>query len=150
MSWARTDLDTQSRSTEKASARHITSTIRQAHSDLFSTLILSHPSKWQMCRVAGCAQRATSMISVRKLLVHLPQRRSVNRCLRCRDRVALRFWGSRPGCDCYDHPSRKSDPEHKSEGSLSAHLSLLMSDSAVQIKTRKRNKLCDRHHNLVE
>ena len=38
---------------------------------------------------AGCASRS----------VHLPERWPVNCCLRCHGRVALRFWGSRPGCD---------------------------------------------------
>ena len=37
---------------------------------------------------AGCASRS----------VHLPERWPVNCCLRCHGRVALRFWGSRPGC----------------------------------------------------
>src|SRR5262249_30232866 len=63
-------------------------------------------------------------------LVHLPKIRPVNRCLRCHDRVALRFWGSRPGCDCEDRPNRKKSPEDKSEG-FSSYVSLLIQEVRV-------------------
>src|SRR5215831_7472663 len=67
-------------------------------------------------------------------LVHLPKIRPVNRCLRCRDRVALRFWGSRPGCDCEYRPMFPSSCNM----SLSHELG------------GKRNKVCDSRHTLVE
>ena len=74
-----------------------------------------------MTQVGGCLPQP---------LVHLPKIRPVNRCLRCRDRVALRFWGSRPGCDCEDRPNRNKDPEDKSEG-FPSHVSLLMQEVRV-------------------
>src|SRR5215471_21154159 len=63
-------------------------------------------------------------------LVHLSKIRPVNRCLRCRDRVALRFWRSRPGCDCEDRPNRNKNPEDKSER-FSSHVSLLIQEVGV-------------------
>ena len=71
---------------------------------------------------------------------------SVNRCLRCHGRVALKFWKSRRHCQ--EYPKSKSNPEHKSEGFLSTHLSL--PDTNVSVVKRKRNKSCDRRHILVE
>jgi hypothetical protein len=63
-------------------------------------------------------------------LVHLPKSRPVNRCLRRRDRAALRCWGGRPGCDCEDRPNRKKNPEDKSEG-FPSHVSLLTQEVRV-------------------
>jgi hypothetical protein len=44
-------------------------------------------------------------------LVHLPEVRPVNRALRWRSRIALKFWGSCPRCDREEHPHRKNHPE---------------------------------------
>ena len=71
---------------------------------------------------------------------------SVNRCLRCHGRVALKFWKSRRHCQ--EYPKSKSNPEHKSEGFLSTHLSLPDTRHGC-VEEETKQKLY-RRHILVE
>jgi hypothetical protein len=81
----------------------------------------SHVHQRTQCRVETVGAAAC------RALVHLPEVRPINRALRWRSRIALRFWGSCPRCDREEYPHRKNHPEDESER-FPCHVFLLASD----------------------